>query len=257
MATKPPSLKSPVELLVLIEDFLTETERSDVLQQWQIEYKCSEGECVPKDHYPNSRLNEWRRMICLDTARSDVLTDEDVDERLNDFIADHTSYIDNHWSRYDSWEDRIGCGPTSIIRQQQDLMMKHFGLDLWLCKTRINGISANKCSAARDTLAYLKLPHGAPHSRSFNLSPDEQGNSCFYFTGSSSIAVAGDLALPQDGQAKTERCLRILGLRPHGCDTEAGSMLSARVIAKAEDERPYTAWPQLTVLTEIRAGTDD
>lgn len=148
--------KIPVELLVLIEDFLTESERDKTREIWQAEYKCFQDKCEPMDHYDRSRVNDWRRMIRLDTARSEALAAEDVDERVNEFIIDHTGYFDVHMERGECWVERsesVGVVSKNQQRKRREIMMKHFGLDFWFSRTRVAGESDNHgYSAAEATL---------------------------------------------------------------------------------------------------------
>ena len=193
-------------------------------------------------------------MIRLDTARSEVLSKEDVDERLDEFIMDHTSYLDVHWDRRCTWEERTAQPGLAIDLKRKELMTKYFGLELWLSRTRDTDKDFYWASGA--TLAYLKLPQTTAGTRDFELSEQERDDKEVYFFGSGAMEVVGDLTLPENGQAKIDRCLRILGLEPHKHETEGESELSAGAV-QVKDTKAGKGWPRLTVLTEIRAINGD
>jgi hypothetical protein len=269
----------PPELISIIEDFLIIEERAKLLRQWSIDFRCYRLLCDPVDHVTKDQFKKY-----LKTARLDETMGEDpstprlsAKERVLNYLVDEFGeWCDTHFDRQHSWQDRCGMQSAwrrGIFTQHEDILKKHFGLDVWISHVRLDDYPEENfwetcwgLEPAHTTVAYLTLPGAARRFKSSTLSEFERDEKDFYIESGYGMPVHVPIPLSNSARARFKRMMQILDLKPY---TEA-SQLDLDLYAEQpcsdagegvnkEPNPSLIAAPQLTMLIRhnVRSDEDD
>lgn len=165
----------PVELRLVVEDYLMEEEREKQRSEWNRCYRCWEGRCDLTDHYATQHLVNVFENHSVDYHLIDGDSDCDCAGeydrgigKLNKhqvgvvrktLVEDHDwEFIHEGWKN--AWEARVGRSARAdrgFFTRHQELFLHDFGLKVWISHVQASRREIQQGSFP-STVAYLTLP---------------------------------------------------------------------------------------------------
>ena len=264
--------KLPVELVASIEDYLVAAERKKTRREWAQDFKCFQLLCWPEDHLTTKQHKRYQRLLKFgaldmpDGGKPWPYEEEDGDEVLIHFHLSENQDIwnDVHYSRLNRWEDRTGLKTfhnRGFFTRNRDLILKHFGLDVWLSHVRLpeyqteNEWSIIDIFAAETTIAYLKMPDAQRTSTAWDLAQIEQDDREYYIESGLATELIVPKRLPKPSRARFRRAMRMLGLEPHVHPSQRG-VPGVVGEGKGPAGKPKS-WPRRMMLIKSTTTSDD
>lgn len=116
--------KLPKELIDMVEEELLMSARQRALANWEGDFACFENRCDSKTHLAPDELEEMREGIRMDfvqaahdglgldecmgpECRCADLSDEDLDDIVDDMLHDNMCEADFHWDTKQKWTERV------------------------------------------------------------------------------------------------------------------------------------------------------
>ena len=268
----------PPELTTLVEDFLIAEERNRLLDAWTIDFKCYQMLCDPVEH-----LTEVQSAVLTLQAAQRKIPEEQhnlLGRELNDKerVCVHLDFNpdlwrDIHWERCLAWGCRAGhptAGRRGIFTKHNDLIKKHFGLEVWVSHVRLKGFREDnfwetlKVEPAHTTVAFLKLPGAKQHFIRAPLTNAERDKMFFHIENGFGMPVEVPPPLSRSDRAKFSRMMRVLDLKPYVDDSQAGLSLAVKddeggdsSNTDAESCSTPSAEPKITILMRHNVRSDE
>lgn len=163
--------KLPVEVVDLIEVFLTQAKRAKILPEWVQALRCWEDKCQPIEHMDDATI-----LQIYNSGKRDVTPggfDNMEDYEVTPWIRECVSQ-DLVGCRYSAnkkpfsltcqmaWRGRVGhpaCTSRGKFDQFGVMLRKDFGLDVWISHVQREKQASSDDSVSHSTIASLRLPH--------------------------------------------------------------------------------------------------
>ena len=168
--------KLPVELVLCVAEYIVQDERDRQLSIWTRDFQCFQLLCKPENHKSGSQLQAIDEMLHDDDPECELRQRpvEGSDPLLNQCVQ---KYLHKEWEEWQDvhhdrrWEwgarviTRIPATERNIFRINADLILKHFGLDVWTSNVRLDNSQVDSMwngayfCPPQTTVAWLKLPN--------------------------------------------------------------------------------------------------
>ena len=242
----------PIELVNVIEDYLLETTRDELRQQWTASLICWTNRCSPADHITlEERIELYYDFFDgPDHDEADLpiylteLNDKQLED-LNDALLKTSSSEDPyrwlHEDRKEDWLAKTGS-PTApsrgIFSRHASLMKRHFGLEIHISHTQLEPHhDLTEEDERRSTSAYLTLlgytkfqsSLGRREERTHTEWCCEDGPHPMYCSTENGIAlpVAIPSQLSKESLARFNCALKVLRLSPMSENGDKNTTLRA------------------------------
>lgn len=256
--------KLPLELVQKVEKYLVEGERQERLVEWNRVKKCFECTCDDTDHFTEEeihRIFDHHYDCCWN---DDGLSDGWKQGRFSELV-DFDQWYDIHCKRRNDWAHKVSR-PSSqqhgFFSESQDIMYKHFGLNVWTSVVRLEEQNyVIECDATETTIGYLTLPPRSSASEDWSLSMSELECGDWKLETGCGMVIENTAQPSKQSLKRFPRAMKILGLETcldedkHVHVLDASEMpAGADTKKRKEDDHKAQIWPRLMLLVRSEAS---